>query len=88
MDLTKIARYEENFVKCISDEDIAIMENKRVINGCYFQDSKCCFDFLNLSKNNKVSIYIGNSTEDDERVYIEYTIVKTQTQPTAQFNRV
>jgi hypothetical protein len=75
MDLRKIVRYEENFVKCISDEDIATMENRRVISGCYFQDSKCCFDFLNLSENNTVSLYIGNSTEDDERVYIEFTII-------------
>ena len=75
MDLRKIVRYEENFVKCISDEDIATMENRRVISGCYFQDSKCCFDFLNLSENNTVSLYIGNSTEDDERVYIEFTLI-------------
>ena len=75
MDFRKIVRYEENVVKCISDEDIAIMENKRVISGCYFQDSKCCFDFMNLSGNNTVSLYIGSSTEEDERVNIEFTII-------------
>jgi hypothetical protein len=75
MDLKKISRYEENFVKYISDEEIAIMENKKIINGRFFQDSKCCFDFLNLSENKKVSLYIGNSTEDDERVFVEYTIL-------------
>ena len=74
MDLKKIHLYEENYTRIISDEDIAKMENKKMINGSYFYDSKCGFDFMHLSSDDKVKLYIGSYTEDDDRVFLKCSI--------------
>ena len=75
MDLKKIYLYEENYSRMISDEDIARMENKKIIYGGYFYDSKCGFDFLNLTSDDKVKLYIGNYTEDDDRIFLKCSII-------------
>ena len=74
MDLKKIHLYEEHFATIISDEDIAKLENKKMICGSYFYDSKCGFDFMHLRSDDKVKLYIGNYTEDDDRVFLKCTI--------------
>ena len=75
MDLKKICLYEENYTRIISDEDIAKMENKKIIYGSYFHDSKCGFDFLHLTSDSKVKLYIGNYTEDDDRIFLKCSII-------------
>ena len=74
MDLKKIHLYEEHYEKKISDEDIVQLENGRIIPGGYFQDSKCGFDFLNLPNYDKVKLYIWNMTQDDDRIFIKYSM--------------
>ena len=70
----KPLKYEETIVKHISDQDIDKLENRTIISGGYFLDSKCSFDFMNLSNDTKPSIFIWRSVGDDDRVFFKYTL--------------
>ena len=74
MDLRKIQLYEEHYEMNISDKEIVKLEDSKLIHGGYFHDSKCEFDFLNLEIGAKVKLYIGSTTQDDERVFYKYSM--------------
>ena len=74
MDLRKIQFYEEHYEMNISDKEIVKLEDSKLIHGGYFHDSKCEFDFLDLENGAKVKLYIGSTTQDDERVFLKYSM--------------
>ena len=50
------------------------LENRTIISGGNFLDSKCSFDFMNLSNDTKPSLFIWRSVGDDDRVFFKYTL--------------
>ena len=74
MNVNKVLHFEENLTMDISDDHIAKLIEKKVVEVIFFQDSKCSIDFTKFLFDTKFKLHIGCSSTDSDRVFIKFSL--------------
>ena len=74
MDLKRIKLLKETFRVTISSEEIEMLRNRETICPFWSNYCKTGFDINHLNNSNTAQIYLGNSTENGDRVFYDCKI--------------
>ena len=74
MDLRRVRLLKETFRVTISSEEIEMLRNRETICPFWSNYCKTGFDINHLNNSNTAQIYLGNSTENGDRVFYDCKI--------------